>query len=381
MHLLTALLLTTMLGATPPENLAAGKRVQFVPAPNYNLTAKGGTDETDLTDGVLSDRQDQRLWFDSKAVGFSYPGLQQLAVDLGSEQSIGEVAVRFLGGSFQPGLSFPVWVDVVASRDGRRYFRVASFSRWNEGDRVKFNVPPENGTAWVHRLAFQGLRFRARYVGLSFYGAGLAATDELWVLRGPADAPPLAEDPASAAPFTVEAPQLYFHKPVVHFSTNIATPNPVGVLCARDTETPVQVRLELPSGVRLLEGSNLGGTGVEAARREELADGRLRYVFSAKVRGSQKNWGRLYLAATWPNNREGEIHYQVRAGEISAPEGRQRLRAVRVVPAPRPKRLLTGMGWWSLEETREWPNAEKAFTTLGFSYVPLFPRWVRENAQ
>ncbi|NLB95044.1 MAG: hypothetical protein GX785_04970 [Armatimonadetes bacterium] len=361
--------------AADPENLAAGKPVRFLPPPNYALTAKGETDALDLTDGALCARPDNHLWFDAKSVGFSYAGLQQLSLDLGAEVPIGEVAIRLQGGSPQPGISFPVWVDLVASTDGKEYRRVASFSRWNEGDRERFGVPAEEGKGWVHRLTFGDLRLRARYIGLSLYGAGLMVSDELWVLRGPEDSAPPSGPPV---PFCTEGAQLYFHKPVVFFSTNIATPNPVGFLCSLPKDTPIKVALDLPPGVRLVAGT-LGGVPVAEVKPEAIPGGGTRYLFSTQAGESGKTWGRLYLTGDWRDGQEGELRYRISWEGDQAPEGKQRLRAVRIQPAPQPKQLLTGLGWWSLAETRAWPEAAEAFRTLGFTYVPVFPRWVGDE--
>jgi len=302
--------------ATEPENLAAGKPVRFLPPPNYALTARGETDELDLTDGALCARPDNHLWFDAKSVGFSYAGLQQLSVDLGAEVPIGEVAIRLQGGSPQPGISFPVWVDLVASTDGKQYRRVASFSRWNEGDRERFGVPAEEGKGWVHRLTFRDLRLRARHIGLSLYGAGLMVSDELWVLRGPENAAPPAGPPV---PFCTEGAQLYFHKPVVFFSTNIATPNPVGFFCSLPKDAPVKVVLDLPSGVRLVAGA-LGGVPVAETKPEALPGGGTRYLFSTQAGESGKTWGRLYLTGDWREGQEGELQYRVSWEGGQAPE-------------------------------------------------------------
>lgn len=361
--------------AAAPESLAAGKPVKFLPAPNYDLTAKGGTDETDLTDGVFTSRKDDKLWFDQKCVGFSYPGLQQLSLDLGAEQPIGEVSIRLQGGSPSAGASFPVWVDLVASVDGRHFHRLASFSRWNPGDRERFGVPPEEGKAWVHRLAFRDLRVRARYIGLSFYGTGLNVSDELWVLRGPDDALPLDKQAAASVPFCPDGAQIYFHKPVVWFSTNIATPNPVGLLSALPANTALTLQLDLPPGVRLLNEEK------PTLEKEALPDGWYRYLFQSNKAASNKTWQRIYLSGDWKDGQQGELRYQVSWKGGESPEGRQRIRAVRIPVAPQPKRLLTGLGWWSLSETMRWPDAPSAFRTLGFSYASLFARWVRDDTE
>ncbi|MBM3860031.1 MAG: hypothetical protein FJ395_10315 [Verrucomicrobia bacterium] len=373
---LAAIICLSMAGVEGAEtdNLAAGKPVRFLPEPDYALTAKGGTDATDLTDGVFTSRKDDKLWFDSKCVGFSYPGLQQLWLDLGAEKSVGEFAIRLQGGSPSAGSSFPVWVDLVASRDGKQFYRVASFSRWNPGDRERFGIPPEEGKAWVHRLAFRNLRMRARYVGLSFYGTGLNVTDELWVLRGPDNAPPLREDPAHAVPFCADGAQIHFHKPVVWFSTNIPTPNPVGILTTLSRKAPVTLQLDLPPGVQLLD------TRIKF-EQQTLADGWSRHTLTTNNVTSTKIWQRLYLSANWPDGQEGELRYQVSWKGGQAPPGRQRIRAVRINPAPQPKRLLTGLGWWDLRATARWPDAMRVFQALGFSYVPLFARHVKDEAE
>ncbi|MHB8901653.1 MAG: hypothetical protein ACYC6Y_23105, partial [Thermoguttaceae bacterium] len=111
------------------HNLAIGRPVLFSPAPDYNLTAKGGSDANDLTDGKVTARQDRRLWFDSAGVGWSYGGRVNLAVDLGKSARIDEVAVRLLGGGAQAGVSIPGWIEVFVSQDGRYYTKVAEFSR------------------------------------------------------------------------------------------------------------------------------------------------------------------------------------------------------------------------------------------------------------
>jgi hypothetical protein len=378
---LAALLAVPLCGqAVPaPENLAAGKPVRFLPAPDYALTAQGGTDAMDLTDGVLSDRKDNHLWFDRKAVGFSYPGLQQLCVDLGAEQPVGEVAIRFQGGSPQAGVSFPVWADLVASRDGKRFYKLAGFSRWTAGDRERFGVPPEAGKGWVHRLAFRKLNVFARFVGISFYGTGLNVSDELWVLAGPKTSKPLRGQSLALSPFCMDGAQIYFHKPVVHFATNLNAPTPVGLMCSFPQATRVSVRLELPPGVRLTAG-RLGHAENSWLRPQPLADRYTRYTFTTNVVASTKSWGRLYLRGGWKEGDEGELRYQVSWEGGQAPAGVQRLRAVTIPDTPQPKRLLTGLGWWSLSETRLWPEVVDAFRGLGFSYVPVFARHVREDA-
>jgi hypothetical protein len=55
----------------------------------------------------------------------------------------------------------------------------------------------------------------------------------------------------------------------------------------------------------------------------------------------------------------------------------QPIQAVRVDPAPQPKRLTTGLGWYNIESTLGWPDNLAAYRTLGLNTVPLFARWVK----
>ncbi len=360
------------------DNLAAGKIVQFLPTPNYAITAKGDTDATDLTDGKLSSREDNRLWFDRQCVGFSYPGLQQMYLDLGAEESIREVAIRFMGGSVTPGTSFPVWVDLVASLDGQTYERLDSFSRWTPGDRERFGIPQEAGEAWGHQLTFGNLKVKARYIGLSFYGTGLNVADEMWVIRGGDDAKPLALAPTNIVPFCPKGAQAYFHKPVVQFSTNFPTPNPVGLLSALPKDAKPTLRLDLPPGVRLV------GTEQEVLpQSEKLSDGWTRYHFAEeKTSGeSLKTWQRIYLTGDWKPGQEGVLRYQVSWPDGQSPEGTQRIQAVEIPETPVPKKLLTGLGWWSMGNSAHWPNVIPSYKRLGFSYVPLFARWISNEKE
>src|SRR5262249_17841204 len=150
----------------------------------YELTAKGGTDTSDLTDGQLGSRPDNKLWFESVAVGYSYAGLAEIALDLGSEQNVGEVAIRFQAGAPSAGIGLPIWLDVLASDDGKRYFRVGSYSRFRTGDRAKFALAEDDGNARIQPIHFTNLNVRARYVGLELYGNGVTVLDELVVNEG-----------------------------------------------------------------------------------------------------------------------------------------------------------------------------------------------------
>ena len=368
-------LATDCLIAAPADNLALGKSVTFTPVPNYELTAKGDTDGTDLTDGKLSTRHDSQLWFDRACVGWSYFGLAQLSLDLGKPEPIGEVAIRLQGGSPQAGIAFPGWIDLVASLDGMTYYRVASYSKWTAGDRVKFCIPRDEGKAWVHQLEFRHTNVRARYVGLSFYGSALTVADELRVFRGDVRLAKRPEELGVPMPFVVSGISIYWHKPALMFSRNVVAGNPVGLLVAPGFEKqPFELVLDLPKGLDLLSGG-FGKEQIGEVTKTRVGDV-TRCLFKIQGRTSHKAAGRLYFSGDWPPGQRGQLRYLTRWAGGSTPECGIDLQAIEIPKCPvRSKRLMLGLGWCSLDSTMSWPHALDAFETFGFNTVPLFARW------
>ncbi|MBO5924210.1 MAG: hypothetical protein J6Q81_06815, partial [Lentisphaeria bacterium] len=111
------------------ENLALNKPVQLIPKPNYHLTVdkkgKDGKDSLDLTDGNITKRSSDTIWFDRKAVGF-YGGVNTvfMRLDLGAVKPVDYIALRALGGS-EAGFRWPKKFEVLVSRDGEKFFNTA----------------------------------------------------------------------------------------------------------------------------------------------------------------------------------------------------------------------------------------------------------------
>jgi hypothetical protein len=287
--------------------------VAFAPAPNYRLTARGGTDAGDLTDGELSGRADKKLWFDSKAVGWSYTGLAQMAVDLGKPSNVGGVTMSWQGGSPQAGVCLPCWIHVLASEDGAAWYRVASYSRWNAGDRRKFNIPPDEGKAWVRQLSFASLNVRARHVGVEIYGTGLSVADEMWALEGPKGLTHRRAAEGEPSAFTVTGPRMHFHKPVVFVPRSHNAPTPIGWIVPPGCEkTRVTATIDLPAGVTFIAG-RFGGTDLEDASPAPIEGGAYRrYTLTFYAGKGNKAWRRVYLRADWPEGKAGALRYRLR---------------------------------------------------------------------
>lgn len=363
----------------PQRNLALGKRVVYLPAPNYATTMRGDTDETDLTDGKTSSRADQRIWYEASSVGWSYAGRVNLAVDLGRVAAIDEVAIRFLGGSPQAGLSMPLWVEVMVSDGaGEPWYRVAELNRWRDGDLERYEIPRSSGAAWMHRLRFRDLRTRGRWVGLRFYSTAYTAADELYVFAGAHDPEAVERRAADVTDFTVTGAQLYFHKPKVFVSPDVVTPLPIGMIAATSTAArELAVELSVPAGVRV-EGGAMGGVDVAKAVTAAAANGTSTYRFLLSTRGNinNKTWGRLWLIGA-PEGQGAAVRYRVRWGDAVSPEMSVPLEAIEIPKAQAiPQRLTTSLSWWQLEATVGWPEWRKAFSTIGLNALPLFLTWL-----
>jgi hypothetical protein len=370
----------------PEQNIALGKTVTYAPSPDYRLTAEGDTDPTDLTDGELSDHHRGHLWFQSKCVGWSYGGRANLSLDLGQVEPIREIAIRIQGGSPSSGICTPVWMAAVVSDDGENWRRVGEYSTFDWSDDAELNVPRYEGEGWVHRFRFDDLEARGRYVGISLYGTGVTVGDEMYVFRGDHD--PDACDMAvfPAMDFSVERPQMYLHKPYLCFTTNVTTPNPVGLVAPEGfEEEDVVVTLELPPGVELIDGGGFG-RGEEAAPMAELAgeaieDGWTRYEFAGTAAGNTKTWGRLFISGDWEDGQEGEMRYHLSyADGTQAPIAAIPLRAIEVPQTPQPEGLIAGLSWYGVGAMMSWPDSIDAFEHLGFNTVTNFVHWIADRS-
>lgn len=119
-HLLIVLLLfaSPARAATEPRNLAKGRPYTVSPEPNYPLTTDAG-DGAQLTDGQRTDNE--CLWADPKAVGWSNPGGPVvITIDLGERRDIGGVSFSTAGG--RASVTVPFAIYVLTSDDAENFF-------------------------------------------------------------------------------------------------------------------------------------------------------------------------------------------------------------------------------------------------------------------
>lgn len=354
--------------AQEKQNLAAGKPCAFAPTPNYDLTAKGDTDAADLTDGRLTERADQCMWFESHAVGWSYLPILNLRVDLGAVQPIDEVVIRFLGGGAQAGICAPTFIRLCVSDDDVAYHRVAEYSRWQPGDDQRFGVPSTDGKAWVHPYAFSKLMTRGRYVGFVVGGTGLTCSDELYVYKGDHDPAAAKFAPDQTVDFSVSRPELAFLKPFLVLPTGIASPQPYCLLDSSGVKRQVTAHFELPAQVQI---------AAPDLAQEKLPEGRTRYSLPLDASGaSVMPRGRLYVRSSLPAGTVTDLRYWLDDGEGKSQATTLPLRIVDMPPAPRCRRMMLAMGWWSLADTIAWPDGLQAHRAVGLNTLSTFGVWM-----
>jgi len=362
------------------EDLAAGRPCAFAPVPNYALTAEGGTDSADLTDGRVVERPDQHIWFESHAVGWSYVPLINVRLDLGEVQPISEVVMRFLGGSAQPGLDFPGFVRVLVSDDDATYYLVGEYSKWRQGDDARYGIPVTAGQAWVHPLRFADLRTRGRYVGLAIGGTALTCSDELYVYRGDHDPAAVGFAPEQALDFSVSRPQVAFVKPTLVLTSNIATPQPIVLLDESGKGQAVSLHIQTPAGVEIVAG-RVGGTAVPDAAAETTADG-AHYSVAAQAPGTTAMpWGKLMMQARLPAGTQTTLRCWLEWGEGKSGVVTIPVTVEEIAPAPRCKRMMMALGWWSMEDTRAWPEGLRAAEIIGLNTLSTFAHWMDKQDQ
>lgn len=143
---------------TRGDNVAEGKPIRMNPQPNYHLTTND-TDPTDLTDGKLTVHNDDKVWFDKRAVGWYFGnGETYLQIDLGEEEPLNHLVVRCLGGT-TGNFKFPKQFDLYVSKDSKTWFNTASMQKLMpcegaQSDFEKYYYLDESADGYSTRMFF-----------------------------------------------------------------------------------------------------------------------------------------------------------------------------------------------------------------------------------
>ncbi len=365
--------------ATRGENLLLGRPAWFSVAPQWYRTADED-DARQLTDGRLSERQDDRLVYAKDAVGWDQPGPYVILFDLEQEEPIAQLVVRFMGGSEHPMLDFPKEIELIASHDGKKFHTVRLLTKLLPGEKegadwLQTYYLEESGTAYTKTFVLKA-NVSARYIGLRVRTTGdFLLCDEVAAIKGvPQESHPLPGFPETAVFF--DSIGAYPRTSEIHLTSPYITPN---WLTLEDTrrkiDGEVEFQLDLPPEVELLGWSR---HAPQALRKEALGDsGATRWwlpalpdrtgkpdpqqgpLYLKLAQGSQPPALPLRLVTLW----KGESTHEVTAA----------IHPLTLPDAGEWPRHHLSLGWMYEHQAIQWPGFFDVYRRLGFNHVPTFP--------
>ncbi|HWL53892.1 MAG TPA: discoidin domain-containing protein [Chthoniobacteraceae bacterium] len=167
------------------NNLAAGLRATFDPAPNYQLCKDPG-DALQLTDGFFAGAEstgkpNETLWVQKQTVGWANPRRPiVISFDLGEEKEIEGVMVSSAAGSSN--VAWPAAIGFFVSPDGKTW----SYAGEVISGSLRHGLPPSMSYS-EHRFVADGLKARGRHVALCIPVGGSLCffADEIAFYEGP----------------------------------------------------------------------------------------------------------------------------------------------------------------------------------------------------
>ena len=375
---------------TKGVNLVAGKRLSFSPSTkSYALTYKGGTDETDLTDGKFG-RDDDQIWFDGRAVAWSNLKLNlSIIADLGKVQKVEKAVIRIVGGKFsgsQRYSNFPPVLEAWVSKDGKNYYLARRLTLLGEAEKADadwktlYYLPQTTDNIWPSYVYPFELTIQAdaRYVVIRSPKQHYMATDEMAVIQAekktPAynnaykgDSVPLFHTTAILSPYY---PKFYVAK-------DVYLPNLLKMDDKRPNRgKPLSYELDLPAGLKFYDDPNPPWpTFTRIKQGSRTVNGRTIYRFGIK-NPNEKMYdtylkygiGPFYIKA------EGKVPAKQMYAEFRTLEKgkvlytkRVPLEILQIKPVPFMKKLSIGPAFFFERYLIPWPEFYKAMRVVGFN--------------
>lgn len=357
-----------------PGNLILGKPLRFVPQP-FDMAGltNDAKDVTDLTDGQLTTRTDERIWFDRNAVLWQNTPLVTMFADLGQPQPIGSVVARFQGGGEQGSILFPNEIRVLLSNDGEDYYLVSSRHKAGPDDDSgdAYRLPEEN-LAWVHNFALP-VGQKARYVALQVQHRNqFTCSDEIAVVRGRDALPAFQPDPAKLVRIVTSGVAFSAIRAALPICANVPLRTKVNVVDARPGSgfnSPCKLILDLPAEITMVTP---GYTPLPVSHGNGQFQ---RYTIPC----DQGTPSEFCLQAQTPGTR-GTLFMYGDAGNGLENEREVLWEAIVIPPARVPKRLHVSLAWMDFTSMGKiWPNLLPAMAHLGFNGLGVMPRYWREE--
>ncbi|MDD4097873.1 MAG: discoidin domain-containing protein, partial [Lentisphaeria bacterium] len=369
---------------TRGDNLALGKRVLLVPAPDYRLTTDEN-DGLDLTDGKLTRRSDDKVWFDRQAVGwYSGNGEAFLKLDLGKTEKLDRLVIRCLGGTVG-NFQFPRSFDAYVSRDGQTYHLARTMQKLMPGesdqsDFVHNYYVEEQGSVYSTRMyPFQiGLQAEARCVLLKITGtSGSIFTDELAVIEATTTGPDFNaayQSPGEEIP--LEGLLVRTRLGTLDLIRDIPAPQTFSILDLRAGSAVGQdasVVFDLPPGVTVRSPELTSEPLMQDGHRYQ------RFVLPITLRAKKLVSPSVFLAVEAGCQGDLPAYCMGRSGGEDQYRSRLPLQIVSLPPIPRFQRLHVSLSWMSTGSGLAWPDFLDQWEKLGFNTVSAFPRFWKVN--
>ena len=377
-------------------NLAAGRKVSFLPKPNYPLTAKGGTDDTDLTDGRLG-KPNEMLWFNKEAVAW-YRALHgvTIVVDLGSVQPVEKAVMRINGGRLGGGVTFPVILEAWVSRDGKNFHLAHSMKKVAESEsnvadwKELYYLPEtadESTPVYVYPFELK-INADARYVAVRapIYTALMMISDELAVMKA---APENRKNPDYNSAYKKNSRPLVHSNMIIqpkldvfYVASNMKLPNWLSADCRLpDENVKFAYSINLPEQVLFTEEKSWPQTPRTLVRTERK-NGRVVYYFEPKMKFdaflrtiSQFQFGPFFFSTNGKEIPDGQ-KYVVFTTFVNGKENYAHKMPLEILNIPEVadlKRLNISLAWTENRHFASYPDYLDTQKKLGFNTLPLFP--------
>ena len=379
---------------TAGEDLARGKPVRFYPPPNYGLTTDEN-DPYDLTDGTLSSRADDRIWFNKDAVGWIQYAAKQdtgvtLAVDLGSVQPVKQIAIRVLGGREQNSLTLPDGVEFLASMDGQKYFSLENINLLGAPNDRKEHFTesyyvPQNGKAFMYPIVCRQA-VRARYIIIRVTPQYSLYTDQISILKADPNTPIKNLNQYPPAQVFTDGVAVIPRQAQFVVTTNVTTPLWFFVHYFDSDKNPhsaISLHLDLPKGLELLPQPKLKPTERTILPFEETTSdvpGMHRYDFPdvRNTRLPQRNLNGPIFVRPIPGQKIPDDAKAIFTTLVDGVVSHRTQYPVQLVKVPEVPRSLgsvfdISLSWMGIEQQLRWPDYLQSTRKMGFNYHPVFP--------
>ena len=366
--------------STKGENLARGLRCELLPLPDYNLTTDD-KDTMDLTDGKLTNRIDDKLWWDKDCIGwYGGSGHSFIKLDLGKEQPLKKAVIRIMGGT-SDNFKFPSTITAHISKDGKKYYTPFSMQKLAPCESGQcdwkryYYLDEERKTPDTRVHAFElFLNADARYVIIEIEGStGAIFCDELAIIKAE------SKDKEFNSVYKETGKELPLEGLIIRprvaeiaVIAGLPCPQALQITDMRPPKgkksAPAEMALELPKGVSIINDKDF--------TKAPLSDGGMRYTLKLKENfklGKTINSPVFFLAAALGTTGNVTI-YGISEG---VPQFKTTV-PLKVVEAPKIepfKRMQNSLAWMSDAVGQTWPDFFDNWRRLGFFAVSTFPRY------